>query len=482
MRIATAPALALFALGSALARAQEPTLLAVEPSGLVPLKGETSVSIRGLAGKIVVWGGDDEGVEFDLKEADKESPLRVLTQDGTLLLEPPDGPAVKRSLFLKLPSGIGLRLEADATTVELTNVRGRSDIAGKDLKVQISGTSGSVTLELQGGIVNASDTQGDMVVRGREWTIHGRGVQGRVGLYGGPGTANLTGLGGRLDAEIEQVRLTADGAEGEVMVRAKEGGVVLSGARAGGDLRMSGSSLSLMRGEGVFTVTTDAQVKLSELRSDLVIDGDGAHVEGTGITGDVQGRNHDGSFTLSKVKGAVRIDGTALMVSIKEAEEARIETQASTVDLASIGGKVEVSNDGGDVRLTQVFGETSVNAFGGNVRIVDQGGALQLSCDAGETIVGWAVLPPGTKSSIENLNGPVSVQLPTGGNGFRIEASTTSGRIESPFRRVLLSGDGTDAQGYVGTDTSTLVRVKATGDIRFTGGPNDIEDGTQAPR
>jgi len=451
-------------------------VIAEESSGVVPLEGESSVLVRGIAGSVVVWGGGTEGVQFELTRADTkaELPVRISSEQRTLIFEPPAGaPALKRNLFLLMPSGVTIRVEAEGTRVELQRLGSAAEVTGKNLTVELAGSTAATTLELQGGTVQANNVPGDIVLRGREWNAKlGPGL-GRVGIYGGPGSAEIQGLGGRLDAELEQVSLRVRDADGEVQVRAKGGRVDLADSRGGGDLRLSESPLSLVKCEGMFQITSNASIKFNNLRSDLVIDGDAATVEGTVTTGGVQVRNHDASLTLSKIGGAVRIEGTTLVVTVKEAGEARMDTQPSTLDLASIGGRVDVVNDGGDVRLSQIFGETSVNSNGGNVRVVEQGGALQLTADGQETLVAWSVLPPGSKSSIENVSGPVVVQLPSGGNGCRIEARTSSGRIESPFKRVVLSGDRSDAQGSVGTDTSTVVSVKAAGDIRLSGGPTD---------
>ena len=100
--------------------------------------------------------------------------------------------------------------------------------------------------------------------------------------------------------------------------------------------------------------------------------------------------------------------------------------------------------------------------------------AVQVDADGDDVTVWWSSLDPKRNSKITNEGGDVSVKLP-GQGGCQVRAKSHFGRIESGVPDVVVSDDGSSAEGMVNRRSRPAVVIESQGVIRLSavGGDNE---------
>jgi hypothetical protein len=167
----------------------------------------------------------------------------------------------------------------------------------------------------------------------------------------------------------------------------------------------------------------------------------------------VGGRMSD--VTVADVKGSVQLEGE-FQESVKLERIAKTVTFKSSrtdMEFSKLGGSLDLDSDelhadevAGPVRLTTRSKNIRLEGVSGDVRLKDDNGTVELIMHALGNV------------QIDNRNGDVQLAVPEKA-GFRLDARTRGGEIQSEFPELKVNNDEHEAKasGSVGSGSSHIV-------------------------
>jgi DUF4097 and DUF4098 domain-containing protein YvlB len=173
------------------------------------------------------------------------------------------------------------------------------------------------------------------------------------------------------------------------------------------------------------------------------------------VTGDAQVGGRVSDVTVADVKGSVQLDGE-FQESVKLERIAKTVTFKSSrtdMEFSRLGGSLDLNSDelhadevAGPVRLTTRSKNIRLDGVSGDVRLKDDNGTVEL------------IMRTLGNVQIDNRNGDVQVAVPEK-SGFRLDARTRGGEIQSDFPELKVSNDEREAKasGSVGSGSSHIV-------------------------
>jgi DUF4097 and DUF4098 domain-containing protein YvlB len=216
-----------------------------------------------------------------------------------------------------------------------------------------------------------------------------------------------------------------------------------------GDVNVSGRSgnidLAAQHGDTSVDDVT-ANVKVSQEKGSVKVEQ---------VTGDVQVGGRVSDVTVADVKGSVQLDGE-FQESVKLERIAKTVTFKSSrtdMEFSRLGGSLDLNSDelhadevAGPVRLTTRSKNIRLEAVSGDVRLKDDNGTVELNMHSLGNV------------QIDNRNGDVQLAVPEK-SGFRLDARTRGGEIQSDFPELKVSNDEHEAKatGSVGNGSSHIV-------------------------
>ncbi|HWZ79650.1 MAG TPA: DUF4097 family beta strand repeat-containing protein [Candidatus Sulfotelmatobacter sp.] len=216
-----------------------------------------------------------------------------------------------------------------------------------------------------------------------------------------------------------------------------------------GDVNVSGRSgnidLAAQHGDTSVDDVT-ANVKVSQEKGSVKVER---------VTGDVQVGGRVSDVTVADVKGSVQLDGE-FQESVKLERIAKTVTFKSSrtdMEFSRLGGSLDLNSDelhadevAGPVRLTTRSKNIRLEAVSGDVRLKDDNGTVELIMHSLGNV------------QIDNRNGDVQLAVPEK-SGFRLDARTRGGEIQSDFPELKVSNDEHEAKatGSVGNGSSHIV-------------------------
>lgn len=227
--------------------------------------------------------------------------------------------------------------------------------------------------------------------------------------------------------------------------------------------RRASVTISSKRGD-VSVVGRDGSVDVSAAHSDTSIEDINGNVKlsqekGTAkvqqVSGDVHVDGRLNEIAVSDVKGSAQLDGE-FQESVKvERIMKSVSFKSSRTDLefSRIDGTLDLNSDDlraeqitGPLRLTTRSKNIHLNGVSGDVRLQDNDGAVEVAMRTVGNV------------QIDNRNGDVQLSLPEKA-GFRLDARTRDGEIQSDFPEVKVSNDEHEsrANGSVGNGSSHIV-------------------------
>ncbi|HLV98162.1 MAG TPA: DUF4097 family beta strand repeat-containing protein [Ktedonobacterales bacterium] len=146
---------------------------------------------------------------------------------------------------------------------------------------------------------------------------------------------------------------------------------------------------------------------------------------------------------------------------------------ASSGDVTTDGGsgQVNLTSDSGDIRASNISGQMTLSASSGNITVSEASasGNSTFHSDSGDINYSGSLDPHGTYG-FHASSGSVTLALPSD-SAFQVQASTSSGDIDSDFSGVNVQhGDsGAQASGRVGTGSAfAQITIQAdSGDIHL---------------
>ncbi len=279
------------------------------------------------------------------------------------------------------------------------------------------------------------------------------------------------------------------------------GGLVTVDAKTGGagdhpvetDLDISvprKAAVSIVAGRGDITIATrDGNVDVSGQHGDISVEDVKGDVKVTGkknsakieqVTGMVHVEGRLDEVSIMDVKGGAQLDGE-FMESVKLARiENSVTFKSSRTDMefSRISGELDLNSDdlhadnlAGPVRLTTRSKEIRLDAVSGDLRVQDKDGSIEASMRSLGNV------------QIDNRDGDVRLRVPEK-SGFRIDARTSDGVIESDFGDVHIDNkdDQATASGSVGNGSSHVVINNAHGGIEIRKVVGDLPQPPAPPK
>ncbi|MFZ0860078.1 MAG: DUF4097 family beta strand repeat-containing protein [Candidatus Sulfotelmatobacter sp.] len=224
----------------------------------------------------------------------------------------------------------------------------------------------------------------------------------------------------------------------QVSIISRRGDVNLSGRDGSVDISAQHSDTSVDDVNG--------NVKVSQEKGSVKIEQ---------ITGDVHVQGRVNEVSVADVKGAVQLDGE-FQESIKLARITRTVTFKSSrtdMEFSRIEGTLDLDSD--ELHAEQITGPLHLTTRSKNIRLEQVSGDVRLQDDNGAVEVGMHTLG---NVQIDNRNGDIQLSLPDKA-GFRLDARTRDGEIQSDFPELRVNNDEHEAKasGSVGNASSHIV-------------------------
>lgn len=478
MRPAVGILVALFLLGPS-AAGDDATILDRTGSGVVPVNDEKLVRIRGVEGEIILQGGEQGSIEFgstSLGKSGETVPITLATDGAAFTLDPPAGQAIVKSrLRVVVPPGMRVLVEADNAAINAAQMDSDLAVRGSRLRLEASGMSRRVDAEITGGVVRVQGAAQGLALKGSDLEAVLAGISGPAVLRLTGGSARLSSLQAGLQGEFVRTRVGTDTILGPVDLRFQAGTAQLARLRDGGQIVAAGCRLVLSEIAGDLAVTSDSEVQFSDSRATIRIENTAGNVTGMRNEGVVEVTTHRAAVSLTQIGGRLNVSGDGLDVKLQDiGASIAVVTHGSNIFVEG-SSSVNIDNNGGDVTVKRSEALIEVKSRNGRVHLLEMRGPVNVDA-AGELVeVEFLALSQEQDSRILNDGGAVTVRF-IGGDS-RIEAVSRFGRVESFLPGVKAGKDDTSAQGVVGGGSSRTLIVKASGDVQLVGPEGAVQTG-----
>src|SRR6202140_4214801 len=216
-----------------------------------------------------------------------------------------------------------------------------------------------------------------------------------------------------------------------------------------GDVNVSG------RDNGVDISAQHSDTAVEDVNGNVKVSQEKGSVKSEQINGDghVQGRVNE--VSVADIKGAVQLDGE-FQESIKLARITKTVTFKSSrtdMEFSRIEGTLDLDSD--ELHAEQITGPLHLTTRSKNIRLEQVSGDVRLQDDNGAVEVGMRTLG---NVQIDNRNGDIQLSVPDKA-GFRLDARTRDGEIQSDFPELKVNNDEHEAKasGSVGNALSHIV-------------------------
>ena len=236
------------------------------------------------------------------------------------------------------------------------------------------------------------------------------------------GSANVTGIAGRVDLQSGGGNIHLDDIGGEVTVETGGGTIEVGSV---------GSDVSLQTGGG--------NIKIASAKGEIKAESGGGNV-----------------VVLSGLQGAVLETGGGSIRVDKCSGTVKVTTGGGSVDLGEIGGPAEIQTGAGSIRLASSKGRVRAQTGGGSIQL-DGAASVQAETAAGGIVVkllSSAGAGGRTNSTLETSAGDITVYLANDlAISIRAEIEMGSGHtIRSDFSDIRVSSEG--GEGWPKTVTA----------------------------
>jgi DUF4097 and DUF4098 domain-containing protein YvlB len=231
--------------------------------------------------------------------------------------------------------------------------------------------------------------------------------------------------------------------------------------------------ISLPRKVAVSVVAHHGDVSLMDRNGDVDISAQHADTSVEEVTGNVKVSQDKGSVKLEQINGDVHIEGRMDELAVSDVkgsaqldgefqESVKLERIAKTVTFKSsrtdmefsrIDGSLDLDSD--ELHADQITGPLHLNTRSKNLQLDDVSGDVRLQDDNGSIEVGMRTLG---NVQIDNRNGDIQLSVPDKA-GFRLDAHTRDGEIQSDFPELSINNDEHEAKasGSLGNAASHIV-------------------------
>jgi hypothetical protein len=293
--------------------------------------------------------------------------------------------------------------------------------------------------------VHASDDNKiTVVVRKRV----GADSQGDADKYNSETKPTITTIGGlvTLDAKVEAAGDHAIETDLDISLPRK---VAVTVTSRHGDVNVSGRDGSLE------IATQHSDTSVDDVNGNVKVSQEKGSVKIEQITGDVHVEGRVNEVSVSDVKGAVQLEGE-FQESVKLARITKTVTFKSSrtdMEFSRIDGMLDLDSD--DLHAEEITGPLHLTTRSKNIRLDGVSGDVRLQDDNGTVEVGMRTVG---NVQIDNRSGDLQLSLPEKA-GFRLDARTRDGEIQSDFGELKIENDEHEAKatGSVGNGSAHIV-------------------------
>ena len=340
----------------------------------------------------------------------------------------------------------GLRNEINIDDGDFNNMFGDTFNFDDHLEQSFPADASLKVIDSHGAVsVHASDDDKiTIVVRKRI----GAENQGDADKYNGETKPTITVIGGlvTVDAKVEAagdhpVETDLDISlprKTPVTIVSRRGGVNVSGRGGNVDISAQHSDTSVD--------DIGANVKVSQEKGSVKVEQ---------VTGDVQIGGRVNELTVADVKGSLQLEGE-FQESVKLERIAKTVTFKSSrtdMEFSKLGGSLDLDSD--DLHADDVTGPLHLMTRSKNIRMDGVSGDVRVKNDNGSVEL---IMRNLGNVQVDNRNGDVQLAVPDRA-GFRLDARTRGGEIQSEFPELKVNNDEREAHasGSVGAGSSHIV-------------------------
>lgn len=340
----------------------------------------------------------------------------------------------------------GLRDQIDMNDPDFDNIFGESYNFNDHIEQDFPAGASLKVIDNHGAVsVHASDDNKiTVVVRKRV----GADSQGDADKYNDQTKPTITTIGGlvTLDAKVEgagnhQIETDLDISlprKAPVSIVSRRGDVNVVGRDGSIDIAAQHSDTSVEDVNG--------NVKVSQEKGSVKIEQ---------ITGDVHVDGRVNEVSVADVKGGTQLDGE-FQESVKLARIAKTVTFKSSrtdMELSRLDGSLDLDSD--ELHAEDIAGPLHLNTRSKNLQLEGVSGDVRVQDDNGSVEVTMNKLG---NVQIDNRNGDIQLSLPDKA-GFRLDAHTRDGEIQSDFPELSVNNDEHEAKasGSLGNASAHIV-------------------------
>lgn len=400
----------------------EPQLLVKNAFGAVRVSAGAAGIVKARLRKVVFEATEEQARAFadriELRLTVDGASARVETNRD--LLGHRDDVGFETHLEIEVPPQTVVTIRNEHGRVDLTGVRS-ADVASSFDGVSVEGLSGALKLDSRHGDVNVSDAGGPLELVSRHGGVEVTDVRGPATIDSQHGAVTVRRCG-RLEVRQQHGAVTAEGVDGDLVVRAGHSEVKASDVRARADVETSFAAVELVR-----------------------------------VGGDARARADHGRVSVEDVGGA-----------------ATIETSYESIRLDRVGGAAELTVHHGGIEGEGLHRGVRVRASGGDVALGGFAGPVDVELERGSVRLSpRAVVAAPVTVSVKH--GDAELALPEG-SGVDLQAESRRGEVHADLPELRAAsehdrrGPGDELNGRV-AGGGTTVTLRADGDVRISTQP-----------
>jgi hypothetical protein len=216
-----------------------------------------------------------------------------------------------------------------------------------------------------------------------------------------------------------------------------------------GDINVSG------RGGNVDISTQHADTSVDDVNASVKVNQEKGSVKVGQVMGDVQIGGRVNELTVSDVKGSLQLEGE-FQESVKLERVAKTVTFKSSrtdMEFSKLGGSLDLDSD--ELHADDLTGPLHLMTRSKNIRMDGVSGDVRVKNDNGTVEL---IMRNLGNVQVDNRNGEVQLAVPDRA-GFRLDARTRGGEIQSEFPELKVNNDEHEARanGSVGNGSSHIV-------------------------
>lgn len=340
----------------------------------------------------------------------------------------------------------GLRDEINLDDDDFSNIFGESYNFDDHLEQDFPAGASLKIIDTHGAIsVHASDDNKiTVVVRKRV----GADSQNDADTYNRQTKPTLSAIGGliTLDAKAEGAGNHPVETDLDVSLPRK---VAVSISSRHGDVNLVGR-------DGAIDVTAQhGDTSVEDVNGNVKVSQEKGSVKAQQIVGDVHVDGRMNEVSVADVKGAVQLDGE-FQESVKLERISKtviFKSSRTDMEFTAMNGSLDLDAD--ELHAEEVSGPLHLTTRSKNVRLDEVSGDVRLQDDNGTVEVAMRKLG---NVQIDNRNGDVQLSVPEKA-GFRLDARTRDGEIQSEFPELRVNNDDhqSQASGTVGNGAAHIV-------------------------